>query len=220
MREGMKMIYAKGFHGTSVDAVLAAAQVPKGSFYHHFGSKEAFAQALLDRYQGFQTGLQTKWIEAPGLSTSARLIGYFGDMVRPFIKSGYRRACFAGMLSAEVASESDIFREQLDAGWRLWQTHFVSLLRAGQKAGDVRRDRTPETLAAVLLAMIQGAFVVALSTRDEQQLDAVTSMIGPLIDAPATGRRHGLTPDELSGPVPSVSGRCREPRAPRRVRPD
>ena len=40
LRQGTKLFYAQGFHGTTVDAILASAGVPKGSFYHHFGSKD------------------------------------------------------------------------------------------------------------------------------------------------------------------------------------
>ena len=39
IRAGGKLFYENGFHGTTVDAVLAEAGVPKGSFYHHFGSQ-------------------------------------------------------------------------------------------------------------------------------------------------------------------------------------
>ncbi len=55
-RAGAKLFYENGFHGTTIDAVLAEAGVPKGSFYHHFGSKDAFGQAVLSRYMGFQGG--------------------------------------------------------------------------------------------------------------------------------------------------------------------
>ena len=69
LRHGMKLFYAQGFHGTTVDAILASAGVPKGSFYHHFGSKEVFAQAVLDRYMQFQIDLFHKWAAKKGLTT-------------------------------------------------------------------------------------------------------------------------------------------------------
>jgi len=77
LRQGMKLFYAQGFHGTTVDAILASAEVPKGSFYHHFGSKDVFGQAVLDRYMQFQIDLFHKWAVKKNLSTSAKLVGYF-----------------------------------------------------------------------------------------------------------------------------------------------
>lgn len=38
----------KGFSAVGLNEILQAAGVPKGSFYHYFGSKEAFGEALLE----------------------------------------------------------------------------------------------------------------------------------------------------------------------------
>jgi TetR/AcrR family transcriptional repressor of nem operon len=45
-----KIVGAKGFSGVGLNEILAATGVPKGSFYHYFGSKEAFGEALLADY--------------------------------------------------------------------------------------------------------------------------------------------------------------------------
>src|SRR5918998_2874739 len=44
------LVLQRGFAGTSVDAVLAAASVTKGGFFHHFPSKQALGLALVERY--------------------------------------------------------------------------------------------------------------------------------------------------------------------------
>ena len=50
LRCGERLIAAKGFVGVGLAEILAAACVPKGSFYHYFGSKERFGEALLAQY--------------------------------------------------------------------------------------------------------------------------------------------------------------------------
>lgn len=46
----------KGFSAVGLNEILAAAGIPKGSFYHYFGSKEAFGEALLESYfEGYLT---------------------------------------------------------------------------------------------------------------------------------------------------------------------
>ena len=191
LRQGMKHFYVYGYHGTTVDAVLEAAGVPKGSFYHHFGSKEAFGKAVLNRYMQYQLDLLQTWInEKPDLSTSEKLSGYFNQMVRQFIDSDYRRACLAGKFSTEVSATSESFRRQLESDLGAWRGHLLTALQQGQERGDVRHDRPAGELADALLALIQGAFVVALSSRDDQSLRAVSTTIPLLIDAPREAR-HG-----------------------------
>ncbi|MFC9840153.1 TetR/AcrR family transcriptional regulator [Rhodococcus sp. NPDC127530] len=182
LREGMRLVYAHGFHGTTVDAVLAAAGVPKGSFYHHFGSKEAFTQALLDRYTDYQSGLLAEWIRKDGLNASAKLTGYFSQMAEHFVRTGYQRACLAGKLSTEVGATSEVFRSQLNRSIHAMKDDIAGLLTQGQQAGDVRTDRSADDMADGVLALIQGSFVVALSTRDEHSLAAVTDTIASVIE--------------------------------------
>ncbi|MGV9853467.1 TetR/AcrR family transcriptional regulator [Streptomyces sp. NPDC003442] len=184
LRQGMKHFYAHGYHGTTVDAVLEASGVPKGSFYHHFGSKETFGKAVLSRYMEFQLNLLQSWAEKPDLTTSEKLTGYFDEMVQEFVSSDYRRACLAGKFSTEVSATSESFRTQLGRDLQAWRGHLLAVLQDGQAHGDVRRDRRAEELADAILALIQGAFVVALSSRDSQSLRAVSSTISLLIDSP------------------------------------
>jgi len=45
---GYEEIYKHGFQGSSIDAILKACAVPKGSMYHHFKSKKELALAVID----------------------------------------------------------------------------------------------------------------------------------------------------------------------------
>ena len=47
---GLKLMHQQGYNATGLTEILKEADVPKGSFYHHFGSKEDFAAAALERY--------------------------------------------------------------------------------------------------------------------------------------------------------------------------
>lgn len=191
IRQGMKSFYASGFHGTTVDAILEASGVPKGSFYHHFGSKDAFGLVVLDRYMHIQLDALARWADDDALSTTDKLTRYFTELCETFVRSGFQRACLAGKFSTELAANSDSFREQLGKSLIVWNSALSDLLRHGQQRGDVRTDRSPEQLAHSILALIQGAFVLALSARDTQALDSVCSTFGLLIEPlPMPGGRH------------------------------
>jgi TetR/AcrR family transcriptional repressor of nem operon len=44
------LVLQRGFAGTSVDELIAAASTTKGGFFHHFASKQELARALVARY--------------------------------------------------------------------------------------------------------------------------------------------------------------------------
>ena len=184
LRQGMRSFYALGFHGTTVDAILEASEVPKGSFYHHFGSKESFAQAVLEQYMQFQLDLVGKWAERPDLTTSEKVEGYFDEIVSIFVRSGYQRACLAGKFSTELSASSAGFRTQLNDGFARWKADIVALLAEGQERGDIRTDRSAEDLATTVLVLLQGGFVLALSDHDDRSLDSVRATLAMVMSPP------------------------------------
>jgi len=184
LRQGMRSFYALGFHGTTVDAILEASQVPKGSFYHHFGSKESFAQAVLDQYMAFQLDLIGTWADREDLSTPEKLEGYFDELVSIFVKSEFERACLAGKFSTELAASSDAFRDQLNAGFERWKVGLSAMLSAGQERGDIRTDRSADELATTVLVLLQGGFVLALSDHDVRSLESVRLTLDAVLSPP------------------------------------
>ncbi|MFF1822792.1 TetR/AcrR family transcriptional regulator [Kribbella sp. NPDC058245] len=181
LREGLAQLYARGFHGTTVDGILTSSGVPKGSFYHHFGSKEAFAAELLRGYTSRQLERIDRWSATPGLSTADALTGYFGELTGMLVESGYRRACLIGKLATEVAVSNDQFRDQLSLDLDVWKQRLTVLFERGRERGDVRTDQPAAELADVVLALIQGAFVVTLATRDRSSLESVAHALKILI---------------------------------------
>ncbi|MFP3624813.1 TetR/AcrR family transcriptional regulator, partial [Burkholderia sp. SIMBA_051] len=62
----MPILLGKGFSAVGLNEILAAAGVPKGSFYHYFGSKEAFGEALLTFYfTEYAERLEAQLVRAP-----------------------------------------------------------------------------------------------------------------------------------------------------------
>ncbi len=48
--KAQEIILQKGYNATSIDEVLAAADITKGGFFYHFKNKTDMARALLERY--------------------------------------------------------------------------------------------------------------------------------------------------------------------------
>ncbi|WP_269305816.1 TetR/AcrR family transcriptional regulator [Aeromicrobium sp. HA] len=177
LREGLNQLFIHGYHGTTVDGLLDATGVPKGSFYHHFGDKESFVVAVLHRYDHFHQRLLEKWSSRKELSTAEMLSGYFEDLVENFVNSGFTHVDLIGKLATEIANGSESISVTLAEQFNRWRSTVEQILLDGQARGDVRTDRDVFELSATIHAYVEGAFVVAQSTRDEGALETVSAAI-------------------------------------------
>ena len=109
-----RIVGAKGFSGVGLNEILAAAGVPKGSFYHYFGSKEAFGEALLTGYfEDYLADIDATLAE-PGLSEAERLMNYWRKWQATQGSIDYQRKCLA-WLREQHASLSPADRAAVDA---------------------------------------------------------------------------------------------------------
>ena len=50
LNQGVALLMQQGYHGTGLNEILSAVQIPKGSFYNYFGSKENFTAEIIEHY--------------------------------------------------------------------------------------------------------------------------------------------------------------------------
>src|ERR1700758_4204317 len=103
---GLKLMHQNGYNATGLTDILKAADVPKGSFYHHFGSKENFAAAALERYGMRAREHAAALLNDTTISPLKRLRRYFSDLVRIYGQEGAIPGCMMGRFSLEIAEES------------------------------------------------------------------------------------------------------------------
>ena len=62
LNQGVGLLMQQGYHGTGLKEILDAVQIPKGSFYNYFGSKENFAAEIIEHYiVPYLEQLQSYW---------------------------------------------------------------------------------------------------------------------------------------------------------------
>jgi TetR/AcrR family transcriptional repressor of nem operon len=106
----------KGFSAVGLNEILAAAGIPKGSFYHYFGSKEAFGEALLEAYfDGYLAHLDNLLKHHEGTGAQ-RLMTYWGNWLHTQCADDLEGKCLAVKLGAEVSDLSEAMRAVLRRG--------------------------------------------------------------------------------------------------------
>ncbi|WP_161563971.1 TetR/AcrR family transcriptional regulator [Cupriavidus lacunae] len=183
LKEGLRSFYATGFHGTSVDELLAAAEAPKGSFYHHFGSKDEFAKAVIAEYSAAQMALLDKFASREDLTAYQKIIAYFETLLGRFERSQHKVGCLVGKFSTELAPSSDAFSAILAESMKDWRAGLAKITQEGHRDGSIRTDMPAGQQAVLLLSLIQGSLVVALAERNHDSLTAVRASLPKLLSA-------------------------------------
>jgi TetR/AcrR family transcriptional repressor of nem operon len=106
------------FSESGINDILASSGVPKGSFYHHFPSKEAFGIAVANRYNEAQIASAKKCLEDPSHPHIDRLRLFFEQAREDMRNRKFQQGCLMCNLSTELADERPAFQAVLDTHWR------------------------------------------------------------------------------------------------------
>jgi TetR/AcrR family transcriptional regulator, transcriptional repressor for nem operon len=158
------VIRAKGYTATTVDDICAAAGLTKGSFFHHFESKDELGVAAAD-YWTETTG--AFFHDAPYHAHAdplARVLGYI-DFRKSLLRGAIADySCLVGTMVQETYDTHPAIR---DACGRSISGHAATLeadIAAAMRQRGLKVDWTAESLALQTQVVIQGAFIVAKAT--------------------------------------------------------
>lgn len=168
---GLTRFLADGYAATGINTILEEAGVPKGSFYHHFASKEAFAVEVLKAYTAGEDARFAEHAAVSKLAPLERLRRYFKAMIVAHGYSSPISGCLLGVLSLEVAEHSEVVRKATRAGLDGWQAGIAEVLDAAVAAGELPEDSETSELAALIVAHWQGALVRMKSEQSNRPLE-------------------------------------------------
>jgi TetR/AcrR family transcriptional repressor of nem operon len=168
---GQRIMGGKGFSAVGLNEVLAAAGVPKGSFYHYFGSKDAFGEALLDGYFEAYLADMDRIFRQSGKSKAAQMEDYLAAWQDNQSFEDCQGRCLAVKLGAEVADLSDSMRAALDRGTAAIIAGMAQAIEAGQAEGVFPIQDDPAQLAQSLYQLWLGASVMVKIVRTPQPFD-------------------------------------------------
>ena len=156
---GLAVMFRSGYHGSGVRDIVAAAGAPQGSFTNHFRSKEAFAEAVLDRYFDTVKGLVRQALGDRALTPRQRLKRYLEIISGRLEDADWSRGCLIADLSLEASTQSEGLRARLQAIFQEWRQPFAACIAEGQAAGELDDSFSATDLAELLLSSWLGAIL-------------------------------------------------------------
>lgn len=169
------LLLRKGFTALGLAEVLSLAQVPKGSFYHYFGSKEAFGEAVLEAYFSDYLARTDALLAAAG-SGAEQLLAYFHDWLDSQTGDDAQSRCLVVKLGAEVCDLSETLRAALDRGIARITGRLARCIEAGRRDGSLPAQAQAsrgdaQAQAVSLYQSWLGASLLAKIGRDRAPLD-------------------------------------------------
>lgn len=171
----MYRFWRTGFHPTSLDDLLEASGMHRGSFYRAFGDKRSAFDAALALY--VQRVADTDVL--PALSSTgsplkrletlliARLEAALGNADPD---AGYRPGCLVVNTATELAAHDERASEQVGAALSGVRDSIAALLRAAAEAREVDPAVNADAAADHLSALLQGAIVMSRSGQSAEHL--------------------------------------------------
>lgn len=159
IRVGARMFHETGYTATGVKDIVDEAKVPKGSFYNHFESKEAFGKEVVDFYFGSGLDALHELLRNSSVLPIERLRNFFAARIRDYQANGYTRGCMMGNLSLEVADHSASIRGQLAMHFKTWSSLFEACIVEAQNTGAIISRLPAPLLARFLVNSWEGALL-------------------------------------------------------------
>lgn len=159
-----ELMRRQGYAGTGIKAILQASGVPYGSLYHHFpGGKEEVGAATIRQGGEVYLALVETYLPADiAVADLPAAVRAFFEGAAEFVAStDYVDACPVATIAGEIASTSEPMRQAAAESFTSW----TDLLESRLMDAGVGRNRAHE-VAVELFCLIEGAFLLARTTRD------------------------------------------------------
>lgn len=165
----MSLLLRHGYHDLGMSALLEAVAVPKGSFYHHFQSKEEFALQAIDWYMHeVHEGLDT-CLGDTTLTPLDRVRRFFEMSEQKYRGEGYL-GCLLGGLGQELSGVSDVFRRKVEDCFASIAGRIAECLDEAVRRGELEPSTDTRAMADLLINCWEGAALRCRIRRDPQPL--------------------------------------------------
>jgi TetR/AcrR family transcriptional regulator, transcriptional repressor for nem operon len=187
--EAALLIKTRGFRGMTVNDLLAAAGIHKGSLYFHFASKHEIGLRVLERARvEFREFLRASLV---GRTPRARLRSFFRAALAKHRQTDFVGGCIWGNMAVEMSDSNEDYASVVRCVFDEWMSAIETEIAAGQDAGQFRADLSARLLAGHVIAAIEGGIMQSRLRKSERPLKGALNAIDALLTAPTPKKRKG-----------------------------
>lgn len=179
---GLKVMATRGYNGTSIQDIVSAADVPKGSFYTYFKSKEDFAIEALEKVTEERMQHNRHLLSNRDIPPLERLTRFFQENIGG-CESQLNGGCFIGNMCQEMAESSEAIRLKVRQVLRNNTQAIEDLLEEAKLKGQLRSRLPAATLAEFLFNAWEGTLMKMKASKCREPLNAFLAILPELLEA-------------------------------------
>lgn len=172
LKAGLSMLLRHGYNDLGIQAVLKETGMPKGSFYHHFASKEDFALQVVERYMDEVHNGFDELLGDHSLAPLDRVRKFFESTRDKYREDGYL-GCMLGGLGQELSGVSPVFQEKIEACLSAIASRIADCMEQAQASGDLPPGADPRHMANLVVNCWEGAALRSRLLRDPAPLNSM-----------------------------------------------
>ncbi|MET8999061.1 TetR/AcrR family transcriptional regulator [Amycolatopsis sp. NPDC004169] len=172
-----ELLWERGYVGTSPKAIQQRAGAGQGSMYHHFAGKKDLALAAVQRSAEELLAAAEAQLRTPG--TAVERITAYLRREREVLKG-----CPIGRLTQDPEIVADpVLRAPVDETLTRLRARLAEVLGEGRDAGELPASLDTAALAATIVAVLQGGYVLARAAGSPEPFDQAVSGVLALLAA-------------------------------------
>ena len=173
METAAEEIYRVGFQATSIGEILRKLGVSKGCFYHHFQTKQQLGYAVLEEmYFKIQAEIWNPILN--GNDPLNGIIKLYRDTNKELETERIKHGCPINNLAQEMSPIDEGFRKRVEKIYQTWHKQLTLALKRAQKENTMRSDIDPNEVAALIIAVTQGAVGIAKNAQQPKTFKEYT----------------------------------------------
>jgi AcrR family transcriptional regulator len=165
--------WSTGYAGTSMDDILTATGLGKGSLYGAFGDKHRLFLRVFDDYCTTVTEAVRRALDGPDDGAYERLRAHVLAVADATASDVCLRGCLLAKGTAELAAQDPAVAARARETFDALEALITSCVAAAQRAGDIGPDADPARLAGLLLAVLRGIEALGKGGRSPASLRAI-----------------------------------------------
>ena len=174
------LFWEHGYESTSMEMLLKAMGINRGSFYDTFKSKRDVMLRALRRYDADNRSSALRAISA-GKSPKEAITAVFRGMIDGSRGPQGRYGCFLVNSALEIAPQDEEASQIVREGLRDVERFFADLIRAGQQRSEISKELDATEMGRTLMNQIVGLMVLVRSKAPKPVQESVVNQVRTLL---------------------------------------